>query len=314
MTRMRSLGVCLVAVLGLVALLAATSASAATPKWFECVKAEPKNTGEYSDKECKTAVTPGTGKYVLKEGVGKDKATKGKGGAAILSVKFWAGDDEVKCGSSKSEGTPGAPNFLKKISIVYKKCESLGAPCKSEGAKGGEIKISGVEGELGYIKGTKSTVGIKLMSETEPGTETKNGGPIAKFRCVFEKKGEPPIENYIVATVEREAIAEVTGDVGSISKASSFVFTALEQYGEHEFGEPPKHYFPLTNILGWENELPPIEACEGKECVAEHPAHILAGIYCGVVVEGLLGSECTPATYSGLTSTSENKGEALEIK
>jgi len=314
MTRIRSFGVCLVAVLGLVGVLAATSASAATPKWFECAKAEPKNTGEYSDKECKTPVTPGTGKYVLKEGVGKDKATKGKGGPAVLSVKFWAGDDEIKCASSKSEGTPEAPNFLKKISITYKKCGSLGAPCKSTGAKTGEIKISGVEGELGYIKGTKSTVGIKLMSETEPGTETKNGGPIAKLNCVLEKKGEPPIENYIVATVEREAIAEVTGDVGSISKASSFVFTALEQYGEHEFGEPPKHYFPLTNILGWENELPPIEACEGKECVAEHPAHILAGIYCGVVVEGLLGAECTPPTYTGLTSTSENKGEALMIK
>ena len=312
MTRIRSFGVCLVAVLGLVGVLAATSASAATPKWFECVKAEPKNTGEWTEKNCKTAATPGTGKYVLKEGVGKAKATKSKGGPAVLSVKFWAGDDEVKCGSSKSEGTPEAPNFLKKISITYKKCGSLGAPCKSTGAKSGEIKMSGLEGELGYIKGTSSTVGIKLMSETEPGTETKNGGPIAKFNCILEQKGKPPIENYIVATVEREAIAEVTGDVGAISKESSFVFTALEQYGEHEFEE--KKYAPLTNILGWENELPEIERCSGQECVAEHPAHIIAGVYCGVVVEGLLHAECTPPTYTGLTQTDTNKGEALEIQ
>ncbi|HTY97317.1 MAG TPA: hypothetical protein VMB91_09780 [Solirubrobacteraceae bacterium] len=312
------------AVLGIVGVLATTSASAATPKWYECAKgtknAEKKYTGKYTDKVCskeatEAEITAGTtNKYELTPGVGKDKATKTKGGPAVLSVKFWAGDDEVECGSSKSEGKPEAPNFLKKISITYKKCISLGAPCKSEGAKAGEIKLSGLEGELGYIKGTKSSIGIKLMSETEPGTETTNGGPIAKFKCVYDKKGEPPIENYIVATVEREAIAEVTGDVGSVSKESSFVFTALEQYGEHEFGEPPKHYFPLTNILGWENELPEIEACSGKECVAEHPAHIIAGVYCGVVVEGLLSAECTPATYTGLTQTDTNKGEALEIK
>jgi hypothetical protein len=47
------------------------------PTWKACVKAEPKNTGNYSDKSC-TVSAGGTGKYELAEGIGKGKGFKGR--------------------------------------------------------------------------------------------------------------------------------------------------------------------------------------------------------------------------------------------
>ena len=54
MKRMRILGLALVAVFALAAITA--GAASAKPTWKACVKAEPKNTGNYSDKTCTTEV------------------------------------------------------------------------------------------------------------------------------------------------------------------------------------------------------------------------------------------------------------------
>ena len=315
MMRIKSLSVCLVAVFVVAGLLATSASAAATPTWFECAKlaknGENKYTGKYKDKLCgpteeasPAEITEGKkNKYELKEGLGKGKGFKGKGGEAVLHVKTYLGDNTVKCGSSKSEGKPALPNLEKGVSITFKKCEALGAKCASAGAKAGEIKITGLEGELGYIKGEKSEVGVKLMSEAEPGTETTSGGVISKFTC--SETGKP---KFIEATVAREVIGEVLGDVNVVPKNSSVVDTALEQYGEHEF--EGKKFTPDVNILGWENELAEIEACSGQECVAEHPAHILAGEFCGELIETVLHAPMHPAGLRGPHDDDSEQGRS----
>jgi len=62
MKRMRILGLALVAVFALVAITA--GAASAKPQWKACVKTEPKNTGNFSDKLCSVGA-PGTGKSTV---------------------------------------------------------------------------------------------------------------------------------------------------------------------------------------------------------------------------------------------------------
>lgn len=80
MKRLRIVGLCVVAALG-VSVAVATSASAAPPTWFECAKA-PKvgktHTGNYNDKLCTSFNAEGTGRFVLREGVGASRRARGR--------------------------------------------------------------------------------------------------------------------------------------------------------------------------------------------------------------------------------------------
>jgi len=301
------LGLCIVAILALCSLLA-TTASAETlpaPAWATCVKASPKDSGKYKNKTCSEAEPGGKGGYEVKAGVGKAKGFKGKsakGDKPTLLVKFWEGTDSIACESAKDSGTPAAPNLETHLTIAYSKCKALGSlGCTSAGAKSEEVKITGLKGELGYIKeGSEPVVGLRIESEAHP------GGSMAEFECGV--KGEKDL----VANVENQVIGVQSKDVNSANKEFELNFEATEDYGVHEFDE--KTYSPSLNPLGWATELAEIEACSGKECVAEHPAHVIKGVYCGKVIKGLVGTECTPETYTGLNQELTNKGEDLLVK
>jgi len=277
---------------------AATGAFAEGPAWYACAKASPKNTGDYKNKTCSEASEAGKGEYEIEKGVGKAKAFKGKGGATVLHVKSWLGDDTVECASSKDAGKPAAPNLEKDVTVTYAKCKLFGTHnCTSAGApKEGEIVVPAMQGELGYVEEPPSTVvGLKLESEATP------GGPIVEFNC-----------EILRAKLKGEVIGVAGKDLNVVTKESELLDEATERYGEHEF--EGKKFKPLVNILGWADEVAGIEEAQRENNESSDPAHVLKGEFCGEFIEELLHVECTPEAYAGLDQKIVNKGEALMIK
>jgi hypothetical protein len=285
---------------------ATASASATIPTWFECGKALKNGKtymGRYSSKSCTAAseVEAG-GKYELIEGIGKGKRFKGKGGKAVLHVKTWLGDDTVECTSSKDSGSRALPNLETDVVVIYKGCKAFGnRACSSAGAPSGEVEISGLKGELGFIgEPPEPVVGLKLESEANPGP----GGELAALSC----KG-------LDVTISGGLIGVESKDVDTISKESQTVDLAGEYIGQRKHGEST--YKPLVNIVGWAGEqeeiAKEIEADERGE-IGKLERPILKALMCGQAIEELAGEECAPEAYAGADETILDKGEALMIR
>jgi hypothetical protein len=188
MKRMRGLALCIVAAVGLAAVVAATAA-ASEPALYECAKlsknAEKKYTGKYIDKHCSTEASKTekeagkTNKYELQEWAKaptKVKAFKGKGSAGDLEVE---GVGEVQCTKSADTGEFNGPKSAHNVKVTFTNCATLGHKCESPGAAVGEIKTETLEGEVGYLAGggTKSPiVGVDLKPQA-PGVY------LAQFTC-----------------------------------------------------------------------------------------------------------------------------------
>jgi hypothetical protein len=274
MKRMRILGLALVAVFAFAALTA--GAASAKPTWKACVKAEPKNTGNYSDKAC-SVETPGTGKYEKVVGIGKGKGFKGKGGEASLhNVIPGKGDIKVTCGSFKDKGDVVAPSGVANVTAEFKKCKSLGAPCKTEGGKKEVITTKLMTGSLGYMNKAHTAAGESLTSQEAPGS-----GYLAEFEC----------EGLAKVRVHGAVIGAMS-PFGVVTKESVATFSV----GEF-LGEPAPGYKPLTNPPAFE---------EGAEPV---------GVLLTELNGPETGNEWAPAggLPSGQEATAENKGEALGV-
>jgi hypothetical protein len=280
MKRIKTIGLCLVAIFAMGAIMSA-GASAAEPEWAECTKA-PKvgkstPTGEFSEKNCSAGVAGG--KYLLKSGIGKGKKFKGTGGPSVLHNKGPFGDNKVECLTSKDEGEIQAPNIEKNVKVTFKGCTGLGHPCTSTGAKSGEIKSGPYKGELGYISKPGKMVGVDLNNESTP------GGVMAEFSCVV-----------VNLQVVGSAIGVQSGDINVVSKESTSTFAVGPYLGELE--SPFGKFTPLVNIPKFEGG----------------PADILLTNSCGKFVEELLGKECSGFAPSGQEGINNNKGENLEVK
>ncbi len=224
MTRMRILGLALVAVFALVA-FAAASASA-TPNWYECAK---NKTAKY-EKGC--TKEGGKGGYELKIGVGKGKAFKGKGEKAILhNVVPGKGDIKVECASFKDEGKVAAPNKVYGVKSTFSKCKSLGAPCKTEGGKKETITTNALAGELGWLNKEAKVAGESLTNEAAPGS-----GYLATFEC--EGLAKVRVFGAVIGSV---------APVGSFAKETTTIF-AVGPY----LGEVAPGYTPLVNPPAFE--------------------------------------------------------------
>ncbi len=276
MRRMRILGLALVAVFAVAA--AASAGASAAPAWFECAKVA-KGTGEYG-KGC-TTLSKGGG-YELKEGVGKGKAFKGKGGVSKLRSSTPFGTElNVTCGKGKGEGhladVAGA-GYAVGVTVSFSKCEFQGEKCTTPGAKTGEIRTKVLAGPLGYIDKEHTIIGQDLASEAEP------GGPLAEFNCTV-------INVHVIGSV----IGEQTGDINTISKTAETIYAPGKYIGKvkSEFGE----YEPVTNVPEFEGGSPDILQSES----------------CGSFVKNLLGKECITAP-SGEEATALEKSEALMVK
>jgi hypothetical protein len=292
MRRLISIGLCALAALA----LAVASASASAPTWTECAKAAKSGklfTGHYTGKTCTegTAVEAG-GKYELREGVGKGKPFKGKGGKAVLHVKTWLGDSTVECTSSTDSGTPKVPNLETGVAIHYKGCKGLARKTCTSGEHAGEIEIEDLKGELGYItEGPTPAVGLKLESEANPGAE----GELASFSC-----------EDLDVTLTGGMIGVRSKDVNVVSKESETVDLAGENIGQREH-EGIK-YKPLVNIVGWAGE----QAAIAAEIKADEHGEI-SKLVRPILKAQICGAPCAAVAYAGQDRTTLDKGEALMV-
>jgi hypothetical protein len=228
----------LAAAAGAIALLAAASASAA-PEWFACSKAakvEGRFTGAFTDKACTVPSESGEGKWELVPGVGKGKSFKGKGGKSILHLVIpGKGDIKIECAGSKVFGAIAAPNLMHGVRIAFTKCHSLGAPCKSPGAKNEEILTMPLAGHLGYLatEPEHPQVGLWLAAES--------GGAEGI-------QAEPECEGLYKGRVHGALIGHVAGDVNTISKEIRLTWTV----GPY-LGEPKPGYTPVINQPSFED-------------------------------------------------------------
>jgi hypothetical protein len=271
MRHVRILGLALVVMFAIGA-LTAVSASA-NPHWFECAKN--KESGKF-EKGC--ATEGGKGGWELKEGIGKGKAFKGKGGTAILhNVIPGKGDIKVECASFKDTGQVAVPDKEFNVVATFKKCKSLGSPCKTPGGKKETITTEKLAGNLGWLNKSKQEAGASLFDEAEPGGKEAF---LASFEC--EGLAKVRVHGGVIGKLE---------PVGVFSKEATSTYTV----GEY-LGEPSPGYKPLTNPPAFEEEVVGVLLTElnGPET----------------------GNTWQPegGLPSGQEATAVNKGEFLEIK
>jgi len=277
MKRMRILGLALVAVFALAAVTAG-AASAVKPTWKVCVKTakneEKKYTAEYTDKLCSIKSETKEGKYELVAGIGKGKPFKGKGGLATLhNVIPGKGDITVQCQQFKDSGEVVAPSGVVNVHSEFKKCKSLGFPCKTEGGKKETITTDALAGSLGWLDKAHTAAGESLTDQAAPGS-----GFLAQFEC----------EGVAKVRVHGAVIGSVS-PAHAISKESTSTF-AVAEYG---IGQPESKSNP-----------PAFE--EGAE-----PVGVLLTELNGEETGNTWQPE--GGLVSGQEATAVNKGEALEI-
>jgi hypothetical protein len=163
MKRIKVVGLCLVAVFAMTAFAAASSASAA--EYFTCVKAVPKNTGKYSDKECSNEVGTG-GKYERASAVGDKITSKTK--TAVLSTPAIGG--KVTCKKSTDTGEIISSTQNHDV-VTFSDCSSEGKPCQNAG------------GSSGVIKTNELLTTVVSSTETEFTALSGRGGYQAEFEC-----------------------------------------------------------------------------------------------------------------------------------
>lgn len=217
MKRISLVGLCLAALFA----FGAASAMAETPTYKTCIKASPKNSGNFTNKECTAAAgTPGTGKYELAAyNAGKSVAFKTKSGKSVL-YSYIPGvgiAGTVECAKDKGEGTITGPSTSESV-VLFEKCTSSGFKCTSTGeTKAGNIKTNKLLGTLVNLEGGK--VGQVV--------EAAGGGASAEFDC----------EGHLHVTTVGSLVGEETGNVGTVSKSANLAFTVNKATGEQEPGE-----------------------------------------------------------------------------
>jgi hypothetical protein len=220
---------CLVAVVAMSAVVAA-SASAAAPEYLICGKAakvENKYTGTYSDKTCSTKVVSG-GEYELESYTHakslKFKATSGPS-ALYVYIPGTGKAGETTCAKSKTAGEVTGAKTETSV-VTFEKCTSEGKTCTGvqAGTKKGDIVTYTLDFTL-FATGSSKT-----------GVANEAKAPIdAQFEC----------EGLKVKTTGAVS-GEVTGDVGVASKTSSLVDAVTKEGAPDIASSEPL----LTEITG----------------------------------------------------------------
>lgn len=172
----------------------------ALPAFVECAKVQ----GGALEKGC--AKEGGKGGYVLREGTGKGKPFKGKGGEARLAVPSLGA--EIVCSSTKLDGVVGSPGSVSKVITSFGHCVGEGQKCTSPGAKSGSIVSASLSGQVGLLPGGRG--GLDLKPEA--------GSPFVEFSC-----GE-------------DAAAVEGGLVGEVSPVNQFTKSVRIAFGVNPEG------------------------------------------------------------------------------
>ena len=170
MSRIRLIGLALVAVFAISAVSAA-SASAAPPEFGKCVEKAGSGT-KYEDSNCTKVNTKGKFEFIPLA-AGSKIAFTSKSGEGFLEAsgeKITCKEDETK------EGEITGPKEDKVKAVVFKGCTALGglAKCQNTATKG-EIQTEPLVSTLGFLNAGKTEVGLSLAPAS--------GGLFAKFEC-----------------------------------------------------------------------------------------------------------------------------------
>ena len=155
-------------------------------RWFECVKASPKNTGSFQGNNC--AGSSGSGiKYTLREGLaqgrpfrGKVKGTKNR--PILIEIDNPLAQTAIECKSGSDTGEYGLPAEFRNIALTLTKCAVGAQPCTSPAAASGETQLAPLRGEIGrssrwvsveefekhYVLGNRPELGVKLAKRERP--------------------------------------------------------------------------------------------------------------------------------------------------
>ena len=175
MKRLRSGGLCLVAVVA-VSALAAASASAEAPEMGRCVKVAP-GTGHFATSKCTSHKTGGEFEWL--PGAVKTKFT-GVGGVGTLETVLKL---RVTCKTEASSGEFTSPKMAGNIQVKFAGCESGGFKCSTSGAPLGEIKTNTLAGTLVWENKLKHKTALDLVpASTELFVEFDCGPLNAKVR------------------------------------------------------------------------------------------------------------------------------------
>lgn len=172
------LGLCLVAMLAVVA-VAATSASANGPEIGQCYA---KKGGKYADSNCQTKAKKGAGAYEWRKASEmEDRAITTEGGAGVLSTNIESGEElfalSVECQEERGAGEITSKGTgLRTVVVYFYGCKLFGAvPC-SNSSEAEVIVTNPLQATFGYINKAKKEVGVDV-------TPQKKHGEFAKFIC-----------------------------------------------------------------------------------------------------------------------------------
>jgi hypothetical protein len=170
MKRLRSIGLCLVAVVA-VSGLAAVSASAEAPEIGRCVKVAP-GSGHFATAKCTSHKTGGEFEWL--PGAEKTKFT-GVGGVGTLETVLKL---RVTCKTEASSGEFTSPKTAGNILVTFKGCESGGFKCSTSGAALGEIKTNTLAGTIVWENKPKHKTALDLVPASTELFVEFNCGPL----------------------------------------------------------------------------------------------------------------------------------------
>jgi hypothetical protein len=207
MTR-RMIGPCLAVLL--MSVLVVESASAVAPEYGRCIKTAI-GAGTYGNAGCTTV--GGEKDYRWLPGLEKAGFTTKIKAATVFKFETSANGGSVphpgiRCEGETSAGTIVGEKTARITSMTLTGCTfSLGGPCKSEGAEGGEIRLKvPLIAMLGVIKkGTeaaKNQVGLDLKPES--------GELLAEFNCGVPGEKELLKGSVIVPVPANKMLAKAT--------------------------------------------------------------------------------------------------------
>lgn len=218
MRHMRAAGIWLVAVVAIGA-LAATSASAATPEYGRCLKAEKTGktyNGRFTNSVCTTESGTKTGKYEWFPGAVKNKQTT-KGGKGVLETVTGTA---VRCETETSVGEFVGTKEVKNVVVTFKGCESAGSKCSTTGAGTGELVTKKLEGIVGFTNKAAKDTALDLY----PAGRT---GLFIEFSCLG-----------LTVAVRGSVLVPVKSDKMGSTEKLVYKATKGKQSIEHFEGEP----------------------------------------------------------------------------
>jgi hypothetical protein len=232
----------------------ASLAAAAPPEIGRCVAVEktlgegdkkPRFHGGYGSSACTRPNAKHHGKYEWLPGPGPANhffAVSGEPEPVLETV----GGAQIDCSIMSWEGEYTGPKSLKISKFFLQGCTSNGKGCQQNPAKEGEIEVTGIEGELGGVKGPKGL---------EAAWDLKKSGTWQTFSCgTTENPTIEQLEGSVIGVVKKDPF----GDVNRMSRESIIVFkqTHGKQEPESLEGMPPDVLSTL------ELKIPPSTATE----------------------------------------------------